>query len=148
MTAGCAFSDAMAAALASGLPPAAALVTAADWIDHPVAAHVRRCADAVRAGTPFEDAIRRLRTDAGPQLHAPIDALLAASRDGLPVESAMRRLSDESRDERRRAAEAAIRSLPVRLAMPLVCCILPSFVLLGVVPLAVDSLGALSGGAP
>ncbi len=147
MTAGCAFADATAAALASGLPPAAALVAAADWIDHPVGAHVRRCADALRRGAPFDEAVRRLRADAGPPLHAATDALLAAARDGLPVASVMRRLSDQSRDERRRATEAAIRTLPVRLSLPLVCCILPSFVLLGVVPLAIDSLSAISGGA-
>ena len=148
MTAGAAFADATAAALAGGLPPAAAVVTAADWIDHPVGAHVRRCAEAIRRGAPFDDAVRRLRLEGGPALHAAVDALLSASRDGLPVAAVLQRLADESRDERRRATEAAIRTLPVRLALPLVCCILPSFVLLGVVPLAIDSLSAITGGAP
>lgn len=148
MTAGAAFADATAAALAGGLPPAAAVVAASEWIDHPVAAHVRRCADALRHGAPFDEALRRLRRDGGPPLHAPIDALLSAARDGLPVATVLQRLAEESRDERRRATEAAIRTLPVRLALPLVCCILPSFILLGVVPLAIDSLSAIAGGAP
>jgi len=147
MTSGAAFADATAAALASGLPPAAAVVSAATWIDHPVGVHVRRCAEALGRGVPFDEAIRQLRVNAGPPLHAAIDVLLAAARDGLPVASVMQRLSDESRDERRRATEAAIRTLPVRLALPLVCCILPSFVLLCVVPLAIDSLSVISGGA-
>jgi Flp pilus assembly protein TadB len=148
VTAGASFSDATAAALAGGLPPAAAVVAAADWIDHPVGVHVRRCADALRHGAPFDDAMHRLRHEGGPALHAAIDALLSAARDGLPVASVMQRLADEARDERRRFTEAAIRTLPVRLALPLVCCILPSFILLGVVPLAIDSLSTIAGGAP
>jgi hypothetical protein len=148
VTAGASFSDATAAALAGSLPPTAAVVAAADWIDHPVGVHVQRCADALRHGAPFDEAMRRLRHEGGPALHAAIDALLSAARDGLPVASVMQRLADEARDERRRSTEAAIRTLPVRLALPLVCCILPSFILLGVVPLAIDSLSTIAGGAP
>jgi pilus assembly protein TadC len=45
--------------------------------------------------------------------------------------------------ERRRQAEAAARALPVRLSFPLVLCLLPAFVLLGIVPAMVPALQGL-----
>ena len=47
------------------------------------------------------------------------------------------------RQQRRQELDAAARQLPIRMAIPLVACVLPSFVLLGVVPLFVGSLGGL-----
>ena len=45
------------------------------------------------------------------------------------------RLAAEARLERRRAAEATARRVPVKLLFPLVLCTLPAFALLTVVPL-------------
>ena len=46
--------------------------------------------------------------------------------------------------ERRRMQDTNARQLPVRLLLPLTCCILPSFVLLAMIPLVVNSLSAVS----
>jgi hypothetical protein len=55
----------------------------------------------------------------------------------------LERLNAVTRQQRRQELDAAARQLPVRMAIPLVVCVLPSFVLLGVVPLFVGSLGGL-----
>jgi hypothetical protein len=71
------------------------------------------------------------------------EALLASERDGLAVGPMLERLSTVSRQQRRQELDAAARQLPVRMAIPLVACVLPSFVLLGVVPLFIGSLNGL-----
>jgi len=48
-----------------------------------------------------------------------------------------------ARQQRRRDSDAAARELPVRLAVPLVLCTLPSFVLLAIVPLLLGALSSL-----
>ena len=52
------------------------------------------------------------------------------------------RLADDARRQRRHDLEAAVRRLPVRLSFPLVCCSLPAFVLLTVVPLVAQDCDA------
>jgi hypothetical protein len=43
----------------------------------------------------------------------------------------------------RRAAEARARRLPVALLLPLICCVLPSFALLTIVPVLVTGVTRL-----
>jgi tight adherence protein B len=54
---------------------------------------------------------------------------------GLPLSRALRDLAEAARAERERAFEAAVRRAPVRMAVPLSLCVLPSFVVLGIAPL-------------
>ena len=56
--------------------------------------------------------------------------------------------ADDIRAERRRRAEAQARTLPVKLAFPLVMCTLPSFVLLAIVPALLGAVSTLRGSAP
>jgi len=58
----------------------------------------------------------------------------------LPITSVLDQLSFHAHQERRRLCEIEAKELPVRMLFPLVCCILPSFVLLAMVPLLVNSL--------
>ena len=60
-----------------------------------------------------------------------------ALRDGLPVADVAARLGAEGRARRRRDVDEAVRRLPAVIAFPVVLCVLPSFLLLGVVPLLV-----------
>ena len=86
-------------------------------------------------------------TDAGPGLGAlgpaVVEALVVAHRTGAPLQPALQRAAAVARDRRSRAAEEAARRLPVTLLFPLVCCVLPAFVLLAVVPLLATSLQSL-----
>jgi tight adherence protein C len=98
---------------------------------------------ALRDGERFADALDRLSAHLGPIGQALVDSLAAADRYGLPLAPVLERLAFEARQQRRRDADAAARELPVRLAMPLVLCTLPSFVLLAIVPLLLGALSSL-----
>ena len=58
------------------------------------------------------------------------------------------RLADDIRAERRRRAERQARTLPIKLAFPLVVCTLPSFVLLAIVPALLGAVSTLRDTAP
>ncbi len=53
---------------------------------------------------------------------------------GLPLAPALRRFAETRRKERERVFESAVRRAPVRMAIPLALCVLPSFVVLGIGP--------------
>ena len=52
-------------------------------------------------------------------------------------------LEGTGRHERRRQAEEAARTLPIKLCFPLVCCVLPAFVLLTIAPLVAGAVRSL-----
>ena len=99
--------------------------------------------EAMNRGDRFADALGELRTSLGPIAQPLVDSLSSADRYGLPLAPVLERLSFEARQQRRRDTDAAARELPVRLAMPLVLCTLPSFVLLAIVPLLLGALSSL-----
>ncbi|QXC60096.1 type II secretion system F family protein [Aquihabitans sp. G128] len=79
----------------------------------------------------------------GPSVAPLVDALVASHRSGSPLADALASAAEAARDARRRQAEEAARRLPVTLLFPLVCCVLPAFGLLTVVPLLAASLRSL-----
>lgn len=64
-----------------------------------------------------------------------VGVLLDADRYGTPLGPALDRLAADLRIHRQHRAETRARRVPVRLLLPLVCCVLPSFALLTVGPL-------------
>jgi tight adherence protein C len=100
-------------------------------------------AESMQAGARFADALTQLAATIGPIAQPLVDSLAAADRYGLPLAPVLERLSFEARQQRRRDTDASARELPVRLAMPLVLCTLPSFVLLAIVPLLLGALSSL-----
>lgn len=62
-------------------------------------------------------------------------ALVDCDHYGTPLVPTLQRLADDLRIHRQRRAEAKARRVPVRLLLPLVLCVLPSFALLTVAPL-------------
>jgi pilus assembly protein TadC len=99
-------------------------------------------------GQRLSDVLMRWRQAGGWDIADVVDVLLAADRDGGPVAPVLDQLAAEARAQRRREAAAQARQLPVRLAAPLVLCTLPSFVLLGVVPLVAGALASLDVNLP
>jgi tight adherence protein C len=134
--------DLLSTLLRSGLTPALAcaeLASAAPRITRSVFHELdaRR-----RSGERFADALEHVgRTH--PTLRPLADTLARAERYGDPIGPIIDRLADEARQRRRRSAETSARQLPVRLCFPLVCCTLPAFVLLTIVPLLAGALTSL-----
>lgn len=64
-----------------------------------------------------------------------VSALVDCEHYGTPLVPTLQRLADDLRIHRQRRAEARARRVPVRLLLPLVLCVLPSFALLTVAPL-------------
>ena len=93
---------------------------------------------ALRSGRGVAEVLAGLRGREGGPDAAGLERMLGrALRDGLPVADVAARLGVEVRARRRRDVDAAVRRLPAVLAFPVVLCVLPSFLLLGVVPLLV-----------
>ena len=137
--------DLMVAALAAGADPAAALgdvsgamggATTEDLA--PWLARLRLGADPVSVWSEL----------AGHPVLGRLGLTLQRSMDsGAPVVSALTRLADDLRSRRRAEVEARVRQVEVKAAVPLGVCLLPSFVLVGVVPLVAGSvMGFLLGG--
>jgi tight adherence protein B len=105
-------------------------------------------ADLISAGAPLEEALLPLATAhpiSGKNLG---HTIVEAERDGLPILDTVTRLATDHRIERRRQIDTRIRQLPTRLSIPLVLCVLPSFLLLSVAPLVLASLSQLSISLP
>ena len=54
---------------------------------------------------------------------------------GIPTAASLRRAAAELRRTRAQAFQREVERAPVKMIVPLVCCILPSFVLVAIVPL-------------
>lgn len=113
------------------------------YLDEPCRTVFHDCSQLLSDGSRFQDVVRQISSTFGSPAFALCEALLASERDGIAVGPLLERLSAVTRQQHRQELDAAARQLPVRMAIPLVVCVLPSFVLLGVVPLFVGSLGGL-----
>jgi tight adherence protein C len=132
----------------AGLTPAAAITVAERHVApalHPALAEV---VHRLTRGARLADALCALSEQLGPAAAGFADALAAADRYGLPIEPVLDRLAVDARTERRRNSERHARTLPVRLAFPLVACTLPAFVLLAIVPALLGALSTLRGLTP
>ncbi len=132
----------LVALVRAGCTPADAVRRASARAPSALREVLERVVARVERGQRFADAVSEL-SDLVPAARAAVDLLATADRYGLALAPVLDRLADEARAQRRRLGEARARELPVRLAFPLVCCTLPSFALLTVVPVVVASVGSL-----
>ncbi|WCO66504.1 type II secretion system F family protein [Iamia majanohamensis] len=131
--------DLFGLALAAGLTVPAALPVVGPRVAAPLGADLVEADLRARHGEPLAEALARVGA-ARPATRPLVGLLVAAHRDGVAVAEPLARLAEEQRTARRRAAEAEARQVPVRLLFPLVCCTLPAFGLLTVVPPVVVAL--------
>lgn len=75
------------------------------------------------------------------------EPLRLSAATGAPAAALLRSAADQHRTDRRRAAEEAAARLGSLLVLPLGLCTLPSFLLLGVVPVVLTLAGDLLAGA-
>jgi len=140
--------DLVSISLVAGLTPRLALPRLAQLAPAPFGAAFRAVLHRVEHGTPLADAWSTLVLELGDEARPLALALAASERYGMPLAPAMDLLGAEARHARRRQSEAVARRLPVRLAFPLTCCVLPAFVLLTIVPLLGHALDQLPRSGP
>lgn len=133
--------DLMAGCLAVGLSPAAALEHVTAAVGGPLADELSELTARLRLGvdpvTVWRDLARH------PQLGGLGRAVARAVDSGASVSEAMLRLAEDLRRAGRAEVETTARAVGVKAALPLGVCLLPSFVLVGVVPLVAGSVTVL-----
>ena len=134
--------DLLAACLAAGQAPGAALDEVAAAVDAPLRDELREVSARLRLGA---DPVAVWRDVAAhPQLGGWGRTVLRAVDSGASVAAAMAAQADDLRLAARGRMEARARAVGVRAALPLGVCLLPAFVLLGVVPLVAGSLSVVT----
>lgn len=134
-------------AVRAGATPAAAVGDAVALAPASLRGVLADVAHRLGRGHRLADALTALVDELGHDAAGFVDALATADRYGLPLGPVLDRLADDIRAERRRAGERHARTLPVRLAFPLVTCTLPSFVLVAIVPALLGAVSTLRGSA-
>jgi Flp pilus assembly protein TadB len=135
--------DLMAACLGAGLSPSAALEHVAAAVGPPAAEELASVSARLRFGVDPATVWRDLAQH--PQLGGLGRALARAVETGASVADAMQRLSEDLRRTARSDVESRARAVGVKAAVPLGICLLPAFVLVGVVPLVAGAVGVLTG---
>lgn len=133
--------DLMAACLAAGLSPSAALEQVTAVVDQPLSGELAGVSARLRLGVDPATVWRDL--SAHPQLGGLGRTIARAVESGASVADAMQRLAEDQRRRHRAAVETRARAVGVQAALPLGGCLLPAFVLVGVVPLVAGSVSVL-----
>ncbi len=132
----------LAAAVRGGLPPAEALAMVCVALPGPAADSLALLPPRIALGVDPAEVWRSLEADA---VLAPLGRTLARSaRTGEPVAEALDRLGTELAARARAETEDAARQVGVRAAVPLGLCLLPSFLLLGIVPVVAGLVAELA----
>lgn len=133
--------DLMAAVLAAGAAPDAAVRVVARAVDGPMRDEL--LAVAARLGLGGAPELVWRRVGAHPELGPLGRALTRALESGAPVVDAMQRLGQDLRRDGQSEAVDRARAVGVKAALPLGLCLLPAFLLVGVVPLVAASLSTI-----
>lgn len=133
----------LAAAVRSGLPPADALALVCVALPGPAADSLAPLPPRIALGV--DPAVAWASLESEPSL-APLGRTLARSvRTGEPVAEALDRLGAELAARAGAETEDAARRVGVRAAVPLGLCLLPAFLLLGIVPVVAGLVAGLAG---
>lgn len=135
--------DLMASSLMVGASPTSAVELVANSVDPPMCVELQMVTRRLAMGV---DPVR-VWSDVGghPQLGTLGRCLARAIDSGASVADAMHRLAEDLRRSSRADVEARARTVGVKAAAPLGLCLLPAFILTGVVPLVAGSVSTLLG---
>lgn len=128
-------------ALAAGAPTSSALRDVASGVGGATGDALGALADRLALGVPLAEFGARHGDD--PALQRLVRALDRSSRSGAPVAALVAALADELVAEHRARCEERARAVGVRAAVPLGLCLLPAFLLLGIVPVVAATLSGL-----
>lgn len=140
--------DLLVVGVRAGLTPRHALASIAALVPAPFADAIHEVARLTERGRSFPDALGALPDMLGIRVAPLADAIASCERYGLALEPLLVELTDQARAARQRADQADARTLPVRLAFPLVCCTLPSYVLVAIVPAVLATVSSLGDHVP
>jgi tight adherence protein C len=129
--------------VASGLTLTEAIEVVAEEVHDTAGDLFEQVAHRHRRGESLADALVSVATRAGDPAETVLVLLATTHRSGAAIGDALGRMAIRQRDALRRDAEARARRLPVALLLPLVCCVLPSFALLTIVPVLVSGVSRL-----
>jgi Flp pilus assembly protein TadB len=128
----------MGVCLSAGRSADGALRLVADVVSEPVRGELRACSRRLELGA--DPLVVWRAVSRHPQLGPLGRALHRSAETGASVSAALARLGDDLHAGRRAATEAKARTIEVRASMPLGLCLLPAFVLIGVVPMIASSV--------
>jgi Flp pilus assembly protein TadB len=131
----------LADALRAGQSPTEALALVARALPGPAADRLVDVVPRLRLGVDPRAVWEGLASDSA---LAPLGRVLArAEATGAPVVEAVSRLATTLAEDGRGDVEDRARSVGVKAALPLGLCLLPAFILLGIVPVVAGMLGTL-----
>lgn len=132
----------LGSALSGGASPGAAISLVCDALPGPAAARLEPLGARLSLGADPAQVWADLAGD--PELAGLGRTLGRAHASGTPVVAAVERLADDLASRARAEVEDRARAVGVKAALPLGLCLLPAFVLIGIVPLVAGLLGELS----
>lgn len=135
--------DMIAVVLGSGGTIVQAVTVVTENGPRSVRPHFRSVLQRRADGMVVADALASATERLGPTFHPLLGALIATERDGAPVAILLQRLADDAEHARRWQVDTMARRLSVRLLVPLVVCLLPTTVIVAVVPLIIVALRQL-----
>jgi pilus assembly protein TadC len=131
----------LAVALAAGASVPTALAEVVRALPGPASDALRLALARLAVGVPPGQVWAELGRD--PALEPLGRALVRAEASGARVADAVQRLGDELARESRARVEDRARTVGIRAAVPLGVCLLPAFLLLGIVPVVVAAVDSL-----
>jgi Flp pilus assembly protein TadB len=132
--------DLMAACMSVGASPSSAIERVSRAVEAPMCQELAAISARLRFGVDPARVWSELGSH--PQL-GPLGRCVArATESGASVADAMHRLAADQRRASRAEVESRARAVGVKAAVPLGVCLLPAFILVGVVPLVAGSVGA------
>ena len=134
--------DLIAVALAAGAPAETALRIACEALPGAAARRLTVVRAELALGSDADRAWSSLTDD---DVLAPLGrTIIRANRAGAPIAATVSRLAVELAAKSRADVEDRARVVGVKAAVPLGVCLLPSFLLIGIVPVAAGLLGSLT----
>ena len=134
--------DLLALSVSAGHSLHTAIVAVAASGRGPVADALRGAVDGFERGGRLGDELSALPARHGEPLRPLVTTLVATMASGAAAGPALQRLVDAERRRLRRRTEERVRRLPVLLLAPLVGLVLPAFVVVTIVPVALTTAGS------
>jgi pilus assembly protein TadC len=128
--------DLLSVAVSAGHSLHGALAVVAEQPRGPVTAALAAAHRAVGRGVPIEQALAEVVRAVGDDGRPLVSTLQLGLASGAALGPSLERLADAERRRNRRLAEVRVRRLPVLLLGPVVGLVLPAFVVLTLVPVA------------